>query len=182
LNRLIVTGAPGTGKTAVLEHVTGVRTIAEPARQVLAEHRAANDAALPPHEVFVAMLLARAIEDFEAAGEAAGPVLFDRGVPDCIAYAEWLDTDTGAAEAAARRYRYHPEVLLFAPWEEIYTTDAERSMTFAMVEGFHGVQVGVYERLGYGIVEVPRVDIPARARFVEAWVARSIRRSGVDDA
>lgn len=175
MSRFIVTGAPGTGKTTVLSAVTGVRTIPEPARQVLDEYRAAHgpEASQPPHEVFVPLLLQRSIENYEAAAAIHEPVVFDRGVPDCIAYAEWLGTDPGPAESAARRCSYHREVVLFTPWEGIYTTDAERTMTFAMVEGFHDVQVSVFERLGYELLEVPKQDIATRARFVEDWVRRA---------
>lgn len=173
MTRLIVTGAPGTGKTSVLGRVTAIPTVAEPARQVLAEYRADRgaDAGPPPHDVFVHLLLQRSIENYEASAPVDGPVLFDRGVPDCVAYAEWLGTDPAPAEAAGHRYRYHPEVLLFRPWEAIYATDAERTMTYAMVQGFHEVHVEVYRRLGYTMIDVPEAGIAARAGFVESWVA-----------
>ncbi len=58
------------------------------------------------------------------------------------------------------------------PWEEIYTTDDERTMTFDMVMGFQEVVEDVYGRLGYTLIEVPRVPIDERAAFVEAFVGR----------
>jgi hypothetical protein len=56
--------------------------------------------------------------------------VFDRGVPDCIAYARVLGTDAQPNIRAAAAYRYNPEVLLTRAWAEIYTTDDERKMTF----------------------------------------------------
>ena len=99
-------------------------------------------------------------------------MVFDRGVPDCIAYAEWLGTDEEPSMEPAQRYRYQHEVLVMRPWEEIYTTDDERTMTFDMVVGFQEVVEDVYQRHGYTLVEVPRGPIDERAAFVEAFVWR----------
>ncbi len=42
LRRIIITGAPGTGKTTLIEALrnSGLRCMAEPAREVIAEQRA----------------------------------------------------------------------------------------------------------------------------------------------
>lgn len=177
--RHIATGAPGTGKSAVLGRIDGIATVTEPAREVLAEYRAERGLdARPTHDEFVPRLLERSIANYLAAGSLPRPVVFDRGVPDCIAYAEWLGTDPTAATEAAGRYRYEDEVLLFTPWEAIYTTDEERTMTFAMVEGFHEVLVDAYHRLGYTLVAVPNDTIEARAAFI---AGRITGRSGSAD-
>lgn len=170
----IVTGAPGTGKSAVLARLDGIATVAEPARQVLADYRAERGLAAsenPNHAEFVSLLLERSIENYLATAWPPGPVVFDRGIPDCIAYAEWLGTDPAPATEAAERYRYDDEVLLFMPWRSIYTTDEERTMTFAMIEGFHKVLVDVYDRLGYRVVEVPNDTVEARAAFIDGRVS-----------
>ena len=169
----IVTGAPGTGKTAIIERLgPAIHRMPEPARAVIADYRLIEgpDAGQPPVEVFVDLLLMRSIEQHEAAQKLDGLVVFDRGVPDCIAYAEWLGTDRGPSVDAADRYRYRHEVLVMRPWEDIYTTDDERTMTFDMVVGSQEVVEGVYQRLGYALVEVPRGPIDERAAFVEAFV------------
>jgi len=96
----IVTGAPGTGKTAIIERLgPAIHRMPEPARAVIADYRLIEgpDAGQPPVEVFVDLLLQRSIEHYETAQELQGLVVFDRGVPDCIAYAEWFGTDQGRA-------------------------------------------------------------------------------------
>ena len=98
-------------------------------------------------------------------------MVFDRGVPDCVAYAVLMGTDPTAGRAACERYRYHPEVLVVEPWEEIYVTDAERTMSFADTIPFHAALVDAYERAGYSLVEVPRDSAENRAAFV-----RDLRR------
>ena len=56
--------------------------------------------------------------------------MFDRGVPDCITYAEMMDLDPTPSLEAAEAHRYHRDVLILEPWEEIYDTDYERTMSF----------------------------------------------------
>ena len=172
----VLTGAPGSGKTAILEGLgDSVRTVAEPAREVIAEERAVGGAGTAEQDpaLFVALLLARSIDKHrEALRSAATLVLFDRGVPDCVAYAAVLGVDPAESLAAARRYRYHPRVLLLEPWERIYVTDDERTMSFEQTSPFHAALVDAYEGAGYTLVSVPAGSVEDRAAFVRGAITR----------
>lgn len=79
---IILTGTWGTGKTAVLDRLAGEFALAaEPARIALAEDPTLGD----DWGRFTRALLERSIEDHASVGP--GVTLFDRGVPDCLAYA-----------------------------------------------------------------------------------------------
>jgi len=178
MDLFILTGAPGSGKTALLRHVgSRIRTVDEPAREILAEQRAIDGHGTPDRDParFVELLLQRSIDKHEAAVRAGGPALFDRGIPDCIAYAQLLGVDPAPSIAAAARYRYHGHVYLLEPWEEIYTTDDERTMTFADTLGFHRAIVDAYDRAGYVLVEVPRGSPDTRAAFIRDYMADPAR-------
>jgi predicted ATPase len=171
----VLTGAPGSGKTATLDHVgEGVVRVGEPAREILAEQRAAGGEGVPDRDpaLFVDLLLRRSIEKHRAAGGGTGPVVFDRGVPDCIAYAVVLDVDPSAAIEVSREHRYLDEVLILPPWEKIYGTDDERTMSFADTLPFHEAVVEAYARAGYTLIEVPRRPADERGRFVRDFVTR----------
>jgi predicted ATPase len=173
--RFIITGAPGTGKTALVEALgPEVHGVAEPAREVLAEQRSTGGSGTPDRDAsrFVSLLLQRSIEKFEAVGRTGGPVLFDRGIPDCVAYAVALGTDPAPSVAASDRYRYHRDVLILEPWEEIYTVDDERTISFPQVVEFHEAIVDAYERTGYTRLTVPLGAIEERARFVRSFLLR----------
>jgi predicted ATPase len=167
--RHIVTGAPGTGKTAVLAMMpSDVVVVREPAREVLAEQRAA---ARPvrnqgDEQRFVDLLLRRSIEKFEAALRLDATVVFDRGIPDCIAYAAYLGADMRPSIDAADTYRYDAPVLLLTPWEAIYRTDDERTMTFEDVVAFDRALRGAYRTAGYEVVQIPQAPTNDRAAFV----------------
>jgi predicted ATPase len=165
----VLTGTPGSGKTTTLDHLgAGIARVDEPAREILAEQRAIGGAGTADQDapLFVDLLLRRSIEKHLAAGDANAPVVFDRGVPDCIAHALVMGVDSSPSLAAARRYRYRDDVLILPPWEDVYTTDDERTMSFADTIPFHEAIVEAYERTGYTLVEVPRGSPAERGAFV----------------
>ena len=147
----ILTGAPGSGKTTILDELRDtLRCFDEPARRVLAEQRAIGGSGVPSQDParFVELLVEVAVADHERA-LGAGPALFDRGMPDCIAYAIYLGVDPGPSIRASDSYRYHDEVFILEPWEEIYVTDDERTMSFADTVAFHAVLEDAFDRAGY---------------------------------
>jgi predicted ATPase len=176
----ILTGAPGSGKTAILEELRGrLRCVDEPARRVLAEQRAIGGPGIPERDParFVELLLEVSIADHERA-LGGDPTLFDRGIPDCIAYAIHLGVDPGPSVRASDRYRYHDEVLVLEPWEQIYATDDERTMSFADTVAFHAALEDAFERSGYRRVTVPRGSATDRAAFVQDRTLGSLGRPG----
>jgi predicted ATPase len=165
----ILTGAPGSGKTAILADVgSDIRRVGEPAREILADQRSVGRAGTPDRDpsLFVDLLLRRSIHKHVAAQRLEGPVLFDRGIPDCVAYAALMEADPTPSLVACDVYRYHDQVLILEPWQEIYAVDDERTMSFSDTLAFHEALVDAYERTGYVLIEVPRTSIEDRAAFV----------------
>jgi predicted ATPase len=173
----ILTGAPGSGKSTILDALGGdIRVMGEPAREILAEQRATDGDGVHDRDrtLFVALLLQRSIDKYEAAQHEDGPVMFDRGIPDCIAYAELMDLDPTPSLEAAETHGYHHEVLILEPWEAIYDTDDERTMSFEQTHPFHDALVDAYTRTGYSLVVVPTGPVEDRAAFVREFIeARS---------
>lgn len=101
--------------------------------------------------------------------------MFDRGVTDCVAYAAILGVDPTPSLIRAQTVRYTDEVLLFEPWEDIYTTDDERTMSFADVIGFHQEIVSAFDRAGYVLVPVPRGSVEERRAFVNGSMSHARR-------
>lgn len=169
----MLTGAPGVGKTAILSQLeTGIELVAEPARELIAEHRASNGGLAPEWtpDQFVGLLLERSEAKHRAAAILDGPVIFDRAIPDCVAYANHLGGDPTSSAEVAVRHRYHREVLVLRPWAEIYTTDEERIMAFEQTVSFHGHVESAYSAAGYTLVEVPRATLADRVAFVKAFI------------
>jgi predicted ATPase len=169
-NLHIVTGAPGTGKTTVIEH-RGFRffdTMGEPAREIIAERQPPGQRGgfSGPASDFVELLVQRSILKHQAAVATRELTIFDRGLPDCVAYALFLGVDPAPSIEAATRFRYANRVFLLTPWEKIYATDSDRTMTYEMTVVFHDRVVEAYDLLGYDLLEVPQARVIDRVEFI----------------
>jgi len=170
--RFVLTGAPGTGKTTVLTLLSrSYATVPEPAREVISEHTASTgERTLDDRPaLFVEKLVERSMRDHEAASDT-GVTIFDRGLPDCAAYAVVFGLDAGPVLEIATRNE--SPVFMIRPWREIYTTDELRQATFEQVEAFHTGLVDVYNRLGYETIDVPNTNPEERADFIRGQLSQ----------
>jgi predicted ATPase len=168
--RFVLTGAMGSGKSTILKllQATGLAVIEEPARQILAEQRSIGDDGVPEKnpKYFSQLLLSRAIYQFKQMQEYDGNIIYDRGIPDVIAYFQLFDLNYSPAQQASKLFRYEPHVFVFPPWQEIYTTDDERKMPFELARSF-GINVQeIYKENGYTLIQVPCVSPQERAQFI----------------
>ena len=90
-NYFVLTGAFGSGKTALLGLLQnrGFEGITEPARQILAEQRSIDGNGLPGRDarLFVELMLSRMLAEYHRMKGSTAPPFFDRGIPDMLAYA-----------------------------------------------------------------------------------------------
>lgn len=168
--RYVVTGAPGTGKTTVVSLLAGqFATVDEPARGLLRRYAVDGGGPNPldrePHR-FLRLLVEQSIRDFNSVTDST-VAFFDRGLPDCAAYAAVYGLDPGPLlERAAADFRYDSPVFIAPPWQKIYTQDALRRATFAQVEAFHLHLRSAYLELGYELVELPMASAEGRASVI----------------
>jgi predicted ATPase len=167
---IVLTGAMGSGKSTVLKLLKqrGFITIEEPARPILAEQRSIEGEGVPEKDpkLFTQLLLSRAIYQYKMMQDNNGIVIYDRGIPDNIAYAQLFDWDYKPAHLASKLFRYHHEIFVFPAWKEIYTTDDERKMSFELAQDF-GIKVQeIYGEYGYTLINVPCVSPEERSQFI----------------
>jgi predicted ATPase len=166
----LLTGAFGSGKSTLLEHLRlrGIRGIVEPARPILAEQRSIQGNGLPEKDprLFVELMLSRMLGTYGQSETLPGPLLFDRGMPDILAYAKLFGFDFPPGENAAKLYRYNPQVFIAPAWEQIYRTDDERTVPFSVAREFDEYLRAIYERLAYTLTDLPCVSAEERADFV----------------
>ena len=169
---IILTGAPGAGKTTILSSLRdqGNLCIPEPAREILFEQRSIAGRGIPDIDpmLFLELILSRALLRHREADQGSGTYFFDRGIPDVIGYARLFGIPFPAAEKATELYRYATPVLFFPAWREIYSTDDERTMSYEATEVFGEQLREVYLAYGYELIEVPKSGIKDRVEFVLA--------------
>lgn len=93
-------------------------------------------------------------------------VIYDRGMPDIIAYARLFNLAYLPAYQASKLYRYETNVFIFPAWKEIYTTDEERTMSFEAAKAFGQDVQNIYKEHAYNLIELPYTSPEERARFI----------------
>jgi len=164
----IITGPPGSGKTTLIDALArSISTIPEVARRVLAEERASGGIATGEQDpaAFVARMLEMAIADYAA---ATSPTVFDRGLPDLLAFSAHYGLPDQDVEAAIEAHRYQPKVFILPPWPDIYQTDAERTLDFDGAAAFGDLTRQAYRRSGYAMIDVPKASVAARVAFIRS--------------
>lgn len=172
VKNIVITGAMGSGKSTVLQllKAQGFNVVSEPAREILAEQRNIGDEGTPDKnpKLFTQLLLSRAIYQYKQMQNTNGIVIYDRGIPDNIAYAQLFNLDYLPARNAAKLYRYHTDVFIFPAWDKIYTTDDERIMSLEAAKKFGDNVQKIYKEYGYNLIEVPCIPPSERAQFIKS--------------
>jgi len=173
----VVTGGPGAGKTSLIEELArrGLHTVPESGRAIIREETRSGGNALPwaDRTAYAERMLERDLRAYRAAEALAGPVIFDRGIPDILGYLTLCRLPVPPHLAtAARTLRYNRRVFLAPYWDAIFTQDAERKQSRSEAEATCAVMIEVYTGLGYDVVALPRTDIARRADFVVAQLTR----------
>lgn len=169
----VLTGGPGSGKTTLIEalRADGFAGTEEAGRGVIRDQVAIGGNALHwgDRALFAEQMLAWEIRSWRQANATAGPVFFDRGVPDCIGYLNLCGLPVPPHfRRAAERFRYNSTVFVLPPWPEIYGGDDERKQDFEeAVRTFEAVSAA-YAEYGYMLVEVPRAPVAERVAFIRA--------------
>lgn len=172
----VLTGGPGSGKSTLIDALerAGYARSTEAGRGVIRDQVTIDGRALPWRDpvLFAEMMLSWEMRSYQMALERcglerSGPVFFDRGIPDVAGYLRTLYVPVPEhVNRAARTFRYNRRVFIAPPWPEIFTQDAERKQTLDEAERTYDAMVETYTRYDYELIEIPRVSVEERARFV----------------
>ena len=171
----MITGGPGTGKTTLINALgkSGFSFLPEVSREVTSAAQISGIDQLfleDPLQFSNALLEAR-VEQFRLADQHQGALLFyDRGIPDVMAYLEYLGQPYDAHFVEYSQEHRYDQVLFLPPWADIYTQDKERYESFEQSKKIHEYLVKTYEELGYQSLEIPVGTIEQRIEFVNQRV------------
>lgn len=183
--KIIITGAPGTGKTAVINALEnkGYHCFHEIIRSMTAEVKK-SDVSKPqvsnplafvddPFK-FNQTLLEGRLKHFQMANALSENVaFFDRGMPDVLAYMDYFNQPYDSDFKQYCEKNKYDGIFMLPPWKEIYITDHERLETFSQAKALHENLMTTYELFGYEPIIVPTGKIASRVDFILDRLNRS---------
>ena len=177
MSRIVITGGPGAGKTALLLalQARGYTIVGDSARTIIQDRIRRGLSPRPDAYEFVHETLRMGIENFVHHAASPGHVFFERSVLDALYGLDRLaPLSESELSAWLSKYQYCSKVFLLPPWKEIYVNDAERDHTFEHAEWVYSITQEWYRRLyPYQLVEVPRVSVDERCTYVLQTLANS---------
>jgi predicted ATPase len=182
MQRFILTGAPGSGKTAILRHLQtrGFRVVEEAATDVIALRQCEGIAEPWMQPDFVADVADLQLRRFDEASRAPEPVQFhDRSIVCTLALARYLNFPesaflTRALARIARDQPFEKTVFLVRPLGFI-TPTAARRIGFAESLRFEQMHEDAYRAHGFHLHFIEPAPVPERAAAILAAVTTARR-------
>jgi len=176
--RIVITGAPGTGKTSVINALeeNGFFCYAEIIRSMTSEAKEVGD----PNSfisnpllfvndpmAFNTKLLEGRIAQFKATENALQEFAFyDRAAPDVLAYMDFFKQPYGDDFKSVCQAHRYDKIFILPPWKAIYVSDAERMESYEEAIAIHEYLLKTYTYFGYTPILVPKGNVAERVAFI----------------
>lgn len=178
LQRIVITGAPGTGKTVVIKELENlgyhcyheiIRSMTAEAKKVETTQKQVSNPLVfvnDPLAFNKALLDGRTAHFLDSQSLKVPLCFFDRGIPDVLAYMDFFKQDyPDTFKIVGNKHRYD-KVFILPPWKSIYISDNERMESFEEAEELHNYLFNTYQYFGYTPIVVPKTSIALRTEFI----------------
>lgn len=169
--KIILTGAPGTGKTTVLNLLKAMNLfcLEETSREIILQAKEKgieNIFTQDPYFFSKNLLHNRKQQYTKSLSCKDSYCFFDRGIPDIIAYLDFVNLPiTTEFQDTFKTYPYDV-VFIFEPWQKIYQQDNERMETFEQATIIHTHITKTYQKTGIPIYTIPLGSPEDRLAFI----------------
>jgi len=167
--RIVLTGAPATGKTTVSQVLEdlGHQIFHEQAREIISESLANGSDILPWKDLtgFTNVVWNLRNKQFDDAMSGTKS-FYDRTILDSYAYllkGNVTPLDRWVKDMNERRF---DKVFLLPVWPEIHALDNERMETLEDCIEVEKFIIQAYEELGYELIVVPKIPVSERVAFI----------------
>lgn len=184
--RFILTGAPGTGKTAILRQLEcdGLPVVEEAATDVIAlwQARGCGEPWLAAGFTDAIVMLQRQREQLAGPAGSGEAVFFDRSPVCTLALSRYLGYPASPLLAAAVdrvvAERVYHEAAFLVRSQGFITPTAARRISLAEAMAFEEIHVQTYAELGFRLIEVPAGPLADRAELVRRAAAAAVSAPG----
>ena len=166
----IITGAPGTGKTAIINALMqkGYSCAEEISREVIAEQIMIGGDILPwKNQIAFENHIANLRKEQYLNSSENKNYFFDRSSIDCIAYLKANNLGiTSEIKEIIKQCVFNKQVFITPFWKEIYINDGERMEDIKAAINIEDSLIYTYKYFGYKLVEVPKLPVRERVNFI----------------
>lgn len=168
--KVVITGGPGTGKSSLIQALrdSGFTCFDEVSREITLQARkdGIEQLFLSNSLLFSEKLLEGRRQQFLDANAYNEAVFLDRGIPDILAYMDFIgDSYPPLFEQACETHTYD-SVFILAPWRDIFKSDSERYENFEQAQMIHDRLIETYGRFKYNLIDVPFDSVAKRTEFI----------------
>lgn len=169
--RIVITGGPGTGKSSIINALIkrGFTCFEEISRQIIldAKKEGIDQLFLTNPLLFSELLLkGREQQHLDAKTNEADVVFLDRGVPDVLAYMDFIGDTYPQNFVDTCKDCVYDTVFILKPWKAIYTSDNERYESFEQALEIHKNLVNTYQSYNYALIDVPFDTVEKRVDYI----------------
>ncbi|AUC15481.1 hypothetical protein BTO06_10165 [Tenacibaculum sp. SZ-18] len=169
MKRYIITGAPSTGKTTLINRLqkNDHTVFEEVSRKIIISEQKKNSNKTPWEDVFGFTNLVYQQTIKELSTPIFKHAFVDRGLADNIAYLLLKKQPVSDDFLDFNYHKFYHKTVLFCPlWKEIYTQDEQRLQTFGEAKELEQLLLKTYISLGFKILEIPKTTVEKRVEFI----------------
>jgi predicted ATPase len=169
--KIVITGGPGTGKSTIINELIkrGHTCLEEISRQVIldAKKEGIDQLFLTNPLLFSELLLKGRYQQYlESKKLESNIVFFDRGIPDVLAYMDFIGGNYPESFIDTCKASVYDTVFILKPWKAIFTSDNERYEDFNQAQTIHKHLVNTYQNNNYTLIDVPFNTVEKRTDFI----------------